>query len=575
MSNLLLRDRIQVVLVQILNRTLFEQPMDGEWASHDSHEDTAYGVLILKTLSCLPWHALLHEIIMSSIRVGQRVLGQSEAAWSRPSHLWIGKVPYGLATLSEAYCLAAMNAPQHVPHVWSSKVASFLEIPEKAVLETVSLAATLKDYQHQPIWRLQASAIEGCMFLPKLRSVQSDIFPQQEGAKNAYMAFIPFTWVLVNNIGYLNVPADLLLDMMIVSACNYRMDEYMDTTVAGFSEADIKEAKRIICDLCSEQSEKLQPKDQPLECSFNPTGDEESALGVSRLETQETPARVKRLSNNEVDFVDLEADQGSSTLPVSAFRDVIGRYTRAMLTYPRLLHASSTDRANLRRSLHTYLLAHIAQVADSSRFSFQASRCSSNKIIFSKPRSSFYTWAHTTGADTLSSPFAFDFLVCLVGAASSLSQSKGQSSSNPDCFGLVGQKYLAEDLSSRLAVMGRLYNDYGSVTRDRLEHNVNSINFPEFHPQTGTSDISVDEILDPTSEKKLKENLLRLADYERHGADEALARLLVQLNEEWDNHGAERRKQNANAVELFSGVAKLYADIYVARDISNCIKKEG
>ena len=116
--------------------------------------------------------------------------------------------------------------------------------------------------------------------------------------------------------------------------------------------------------------------------------------------------------------------------------------------------------------------------------------------------------------------------------------------------------------------MSRLYNDFGSVERDRSEANINSINFPEFHESPGCV-ASLTETAD--HERRLKQELLELAKLERQSADEASEAFLKSLEGETETDGIQRWKDKANAVKLFIGVTRLYADLYVARDLSNRI----
>lgn len=122
-----------------------------------------------------------------------------------------------------------------------------------------------------------------------------------------------------------------------------------------------------------------------------------------------------------------------------------------------------------------------------------------------------------------------------------------------------------------LAVMSRLYNDFGSVERDRIEANINSINFPEF-PKYASHENSDTEKATARHKRRLKEDLLELAKHERRSAEMAAERLLEDLEASGGQGGGIRkRKEKADALRLFIGVTSLYADLYVARDLSNRI----
>lgn len=520
----LLRDRIPVVLTQILNRTLLTQSPNGAWNPNESPETTAYAVLILIAASSLPWYELLDKEIISAIQRGQTFLGQSQKQWGRPEYLWIEKVTYGSPYLSEAYCLAALK-PSKFSYEWSNQIKSLVEVPEKFIFESLQFFSALKVFQDEPLWKLKASAIEGYMFLPQLKSAPMEILQRQKGAKNEYLNYIPCTWTIVNNQRGLFLGATLLWDMMVLTMCNFRVDEYMETAVAKLGGDELEAMKSIIRMLCkSQQAENPQPRKRPHEDS------------------------VKNIADSNY-FI------GKNGYTLVSFEAVIGRYVRAMLDYPRIQLASPADQSHFHIELEEFLLSHIVQLQDNVRFSTGKSWFAMARRNFSTPRTSFYNWAHTIGAISVSCPFSFAFFTCII---------RPSSLQSPDCFSSVRQNYLAADLCSHLAVMSRLYNDYSSVSRDHAERNINSIDFPEFHGYPRRYSASNKELKD--QESRLKPDLLNLAQYERECANAVAEKLVEDLS---IDSGVGKMK--AQSVMLFVGVVALYADMYVAKDLSNHI----
>ena len=230
----LLRDRIPVILVQILNRTLLAQTPSGAWGLEEWPETTAYGVLTLMAVCSLPWLGSLQGLAISAARSGQRFLDISQAKWTKPAYVWIEKVTYGSARLSEAYSLAAMKVSEP-SYNWSDSMKGLMNIPEKAVSKLVQLFSTLASFEDEPRWRLMASAVEGFAFLPQLKIVGKTMLPEQEDAKNEYLAYIPFTWIMINNHHRFFLSANILWDMMVLTVCNFRVDEYMESVVAKLS----------------------------------------------------------------------------------------------------------------------------------------------------------------------------------------------------------------------------------------------------------------------------------------------------------------------------------------------------
>lgn len=534
----LLQDQVSVVLTQIVNRTLLTQFSTGAWDANASTEATAYGILTLAALVTLPWFAPLRDQVDFAMQEGQRFLQNAQGGWDKPQLLWIEKVTYGSRRLSEAYCLAAMM-PSISLYAWSDRTINLVDVSGKSISRFSKLISSLKDFESEPLWRLKASAIEGHAFLPLLKSARTDILPRQKGAKNEYLDLVPCTWVLINNHKKLFLQANILWDMMVLTVCNFRVDEYMETVVAKSGNGTrlelVKAAIRTLC--VPDKMNGVQSRKRP----------HEDSVRITNHTSQSS-----------------EGNTTNETADLASFKGIIGHYIHAMLEHPHLQQASSSDRMHLRSELQTFLLSHIAQIEDNARFSAQEPRSQSSTAIFLPTRSSYYEWAHTTGADSVSCPFSFAFFTCLLG--SSLRQSRHPA----DCFSSVHQSYLARDLCGHLAVMSRLYNDYGSLARDREEANVNSVNFPEFHRSHAPGRSAVDgEEHAVIKESRLKADLLEIAKHERERADLVGRKLLEKLRAS----GSSKDRGKADGVTLFMGVTALYADMYVQRDLSNHLQK--
>ena len=109
---------------------------------------------------------------------------------------------------------------------------------------------------------------------------------------------------------------------------------------------------------------------------------------------------------------------------------------------------------------------------------------------------------------------SFAFFTCILGAFCS---SKGNAKK---CFLSAHRTYLASDICTHLAVMSRMYNDYGSFARDRAETNINSVNFPAFHDSCNDGYDTHSEAISKTQDwSQPTEDLLVLARYEREMAD--------------------------------------------------------
>ncbi|KAI3326770.1 hypothetical protein HD806DRAFT_417550 [Xylariaceae sp. AK1471] len=133
------------------------------------------------------------------------------------------------------------------------------------------------------------------------------------------------------------------------------------------------------------------------------------------------------------------------------------------------------------------------------------------------------------------------------------------------------QKYLAKAMYWRLATMCRLNNDYGSVERDKLEGNLNSVNFLEFQANPNTTRTTTSSTVAGDSRK---DTLLALARYERKDLDEIVARLDSEIESaETSPEFTKREKRKMAILRMFVDVTDLYGQIYVIRDIASRMKK--
>ena len=524
----LIQGRVLVVLIQILNRTLLTQHADGNWGGEDSPEETAYGILTLLALQDLPHARLLAPKIQSAIHAGRQALVQTERQWVKPQNLWLGKVTYGCSILAEAYCLAAMNGPvSH--HTWSTKMEQTV-----TTADVMSLSKFLqKDsaYAHIPGWKILASVLEGSLYLQRLRDARREIYPPSISAsKDKFLDYVPTSWILVNNCNGLFLHSTLIWDMMLVSVLGYLVDEYMESVVSQLRDSDITLLQQTVRALCR-KSDVITPE------VVGPP--HEDSRFVYSNGTPEPGSLPEGLSNGYSE-------------PLAAVIGMISSHVRALVEHPRIQKASPEDQSWLRAELELFLLAHIDQIQDNHRFQSQGSGSFDETHRFQTPRTNHYAWSHTTAAYNSAVPVSFAFYACRLAS---------DSGTGVDLFPSSCSKYLAREVSSHTAVMTRLYNDYGSVARDRAERNLNSVNFSEFQPRQAEHD-------DPTTTQiKAKDDLLRLARYERSCVKSSFQALVATIEDTTVN-GAKL----GDCLGLFVDVACLYADMYEARDISNRIR---
>ncbi|KAK6601227.1 hypothetical protein H4I96_06568 [Botrytis cinerea] len=291
---------------------------------------------------------------------------------------------------------------------------------------------------------------------------------------------------------------DILLEMMAVSAIAFDIDKLMESQVASLPKFQRKLLKNIIKDLFdSDKSEELNNSSQ---------------------------GRKKRKG----EFI--SGDDSSDP----TFR----QFAKYYMKHPETLRASIYDQEQLRLDLLDYLLAHLTQINDNADLREQDIPDTHATKVFHSSRGSFFDWIRSTSGNHTAGPFAFSFFLCLFGPGD-----------GRDSLETVEVKYIAQDVSRHLASMCRLYNDWGSVLRDRDEDNLNSIQFPEFGASSAT-------------DEDLRRKLFNVAEYERRCLENSLA----DLKEAASSH-------IFKAIKVFCHTADMYGQMYVLKDLTPRIKK--
>ena len=597
LSQELLRNEVAVVLTQLLVKILTEQQEDGSWSDR-SCDITAYAVLTLTSLFPFPWADALGSKISTAIERGRVFLDHVPFRWHRPSYIWIEKVVYCSPVLSQAYCLAALYAASSNKSIdWSGKVRAMFQCGSPGTVEKMShFFSGLPLFSHEPRWKLMASVTESFMFLPTLLEADLGVFTRDGDPNRKHVQYIPFTWTGCNNLRT-QVDSATLWDMMLVSLLIYQIDEFMETIVTAQPASSLEIIKASITRLCKEEEEEPQSM---------------STITGSRKRPSDSATEHSNKSFCPTTTAAMVTP--SSTTPTLLGQDIestLSRFVNYFTSHPKASRSPPSVRISLRRDLCAFLLAHFTQLEDSRRLASQrrgqgyeesptfspSNHNNSNPTsprlptTFVSPATSYYTWVHTTSADHTSCPFVFTFYTCLIAPALGI-----------ECFPTAEQQYVAQDVARRLATMCRMYNDYGSVARDRAEGNLNSVDFPEFAGKRERSkscsceaatedcgcsnqvaasvrrgdvttatgaptllDDAVREVSEATvieEYEKAKKDLSWLAEYERRGMDAALQ----ELGRLVANEGLMEK------VRLFVDVTDLYGQMYVARDLTERVK---
>ncbi|KAI9649363.1 hypothetical protein NHQ30_001938 [Ciborinia camelliae] len=511
-----LKDQIPIILLQILHRTLHTQNINGSWGAGDSCEVTAYGILTLIDATFFPWAGDLDKQVLKAIRKGQVFLNEHRDNWDKITYTWVEKVSYGLSILSRTYCVAATYAAIKYPPTNSSQwkpLPKILDIPFDRVTKFTKFFSMIPLFTNESSWKLIASIMEGYLFLPRLRRIRLDIFPRQNMAEDKYLEYIPFTWTVCNNKGVF-LETDLIWDMMVISMLNYQADEFMKIGVGHHDSA---------FDLIREV--------------FSKTTSEHD-VSTSQENT----------SASSGDIIPSSSDEGLNDDTTNDILTTLLRFKNYVLHHPSIQNASKTHLAHLSRQLEDFLIAHLSRSIDNSRFAELPGHDATTPMAF--PISiSYWNWVRHVSAIHTSCPYFWDWISCRMASAE-----KG------DAFPTVLTKYLSAELGQHLAVMCRMYNDYGSLARDRAEKNLNSVNFPEFECCVASTSTSTSGgVKDGISElQERKSALMEIASYER----ECLLMVKTRLRPLVD-------ERVRGVLDVFVNVADLYGQIYGAKDIAS------
>lgn len=421
----LIRVKVMVVLFQIMSRVLQHQNEDGSWGTLGSREETSYAILTLANVSSLPFLNPVAGQIESSVSRGRKYLKSikalEEIKLTPVDYIWGGKVSYGVENVCHSYVLAALNTP--IPqYLLGPRVSGLVNIPQKRVSSFTKFYGKLPMFSEVESWKLKLWLMEGYLFLPDLERMRVGVFSRNGEVEDKYFEYLPFSWTGPNGLEDIQVGAQTLFDMMMISMINYQVDEFFDGVVSNGDLKAISELRYTIESLFS-----------------------------------------KRGSSKQQNGVKNGQKNGTGKGLMTDFYEQLDEFCQFVLSYPRIQNASTRDKTQLELELKAYLLAHTQQCEDSIRL-----RRLNSKGISSGPNTSYIRWVQTIATDHLSSRYAFAFLTCLLG------------NNEEDYLPNAEVRYIAQDCCTHLSVVCRMFNDYGSLDRDLQEAHMNSLFFPEF-----------------------------------------------------------------------------------------------
>ncbi|KAL8704958.1 MAG: hypothetical protein Q9201_001904 [Fulgogasparrea decipioides] len=510
-------EQASILIVQMLTIILSEQKDDGSWSSK---QQTICALHALVLIFSLPFVRTMTEEIQRVIDKGREAL----AAMLPNSQ----EVPPELTdvtreTDSDTWSDIAMCGAPFAIRDETPETKAAIKRQTQKILGFVSFFSSRNHLCKQPLWKIKASIIEALLYRPMLQAARKEVFPATTAKeKDKYLDYIPIMWVLANNCSGESVcrtTPEYLLDMMVLSMYVFLVDEYMESNIIHFSKFEFATLKRSI---------------------------EDTGFGIVQ------PTSVTNDSHNPPDLADM-------TPRVHSALRVFRAFTTYIQSYPRITPASPTSLLDLRSETQSYLLHHLDQLEDNARLAQQPAPSSPREpIVFLTPRTTYANWLHTTGAGHVSGPWSFAFFCCIMSS---------KIRHGLDCFRTVKQRLLAYKMNDHIGAFCRIYNDYGSVDRDREEGNLNSVNFPEFHYRTDRGWSQGEGEGEMEGMERVKKVLLEAAGYERRCALGAAEELYREL----EGEGEEGRRV-VECLRVYMGACEQFSDMYITRDVTNSVK---
>ena len=534
------RESVILVLFQCLIRTIKKQDSDGHWGVLGVREETAYAILTLVSLKSFFMSKPFEQEINRAIQEGREYINRSEDG-RKPEQVWIEKTTYGSYFVSEAYIAAAMNAKSRNEPVGANSGFD-IDDDEKQMTKYTQLLGMVPLFKDCPRWVIRASWTEGRIYLRMLKRQHDVVFIRQGMTKDKYFSLIPFLWTCVNNLEAAFLASKFIFGMMTISFLNFQADEFMEVAIGTGCNQELDRVRAGIHDLFASLENGLQRAEgkSPPSKDYGPN---------------ESPVTKSEDLHQTNGIIEINGDTRTASESVSTVLSTLRKFAEFVVSHPDITQTSSTSRRRLCRKIESFLLAHVAQLEASGHLQVleQKDGCEFQTAtpVCHEYRKSFQQWLRTVSAEHTSCPYSFEFALCL------------WENSEHETFDSVVEQYLGDDLCQHLAIICRLYNDLGSIKRDREELNLNSVNFPEFHAGPGAQSGANGSLVAaaaaaPDADTEVKLKLQQMADYERKHLGLAMSELEKVISREM-----------MDMIQVFVNITDLFGQIYVVKDLAS------
>ncbi|KAJ4357231.1 uncharacterized protein N0V89_001806 [Didymosphaeria variabile] len=536
--------RIPGAICRLLSQTLSEQKPNGSW--DDSLEITAYSIITVGYALSLPWSAALKDQLRDSIRQGQDYLQAKYSNPDKTDFLWVEKVSYRSELLHSVYCSAALHF-QVVDVPWTPSIADGFTLPQGSMKKTQYLVSSLPLFRGAKFASMELVLVEARLMAARLNSFRDSLFSRSEIPMTAdkYLEFIPMIWVTCNHKNGQRLSYKTMWEMVLLSLLNFQVDEYMESVVASVPEAGISQ----LMDLLKQQSK-----------------------SASMAATN---------SNHKLTNGSSHADANTSTdlqkdTQVHAAFNALSRFMQHVTQHWSLTRSPLPIQHEMSLEIYNFIAAHnehnLANALLATRKAngngAHSANGTSSTASLQPQQQSYITWVRGPASDDTSCPFSFLFFACLI------------SDAGKHCYAGARAQYFAKALCRHLATMCRMYNDYGSATRDAEEGNLNSLDFPGFrdgeYQENGIggtgAEVNGDGVGATTNGamnghagtgiSPAKDSLMALAEFERAGMELAREKLSAVVP-----------RRVMEQLQVFIDVTDMFGQVYVQKDIASRVTR--
>lgn len=532
-------ERIPGTICRLLSLTLSEQKANGSW--DNSLEITSYSIITVGYALSLPWSAALKDQLQDSIRQGQDYLQAKYSIPDKTDFLWVEKVSYRSELLHSVYCSAALHF-QVVDVPWTPSIADGFTLPQGSMKKTQYLISSLPLFRNEKFASPELVLVEAQLVAARLNSFRDSLFSRSEIPMTAdkYLEFIPMIWVMCNHKNGQRLSYKAMWEMVLLSLLNFQVDEYMESVVARIPQDGISQ----LMDLLKQQSKSASM----------------SATNGNHNLTNRSSHAVANPST------DLETYK-----QVHEAFNALSRFMQHVTQHWSLTCSPFSVQQEMALEIYNFIAAHSEHNRANAVLATRKTNGTPDTTSPQPPQEQTYIqWVRGPASDDTSCPFSFLFFACLISKAGT------------HVFAGARVQYFAKSLCRCLATMCRMYNDYGSATRDAEEGNLNSLDFPSFRDVDyrkngvgGTDSASNGNAVGQpvmtnggrnghagASISPAKDSLMALAEFERAGMELAKESLRAVVSQ----HVMEQ-------LQVFIDVTDSFGQVYVQKDIASRVIK--